>query len=222
MENDVKKFKNELQNIICRNGEQGKGHTIKTVQAYLSANKGAGAKAQTIGLKRTAEERALIEYANDAQLWLTPEEMGNYITEGAEQKIHFIVGTDYVLKMADAIFYTTWLDYFNNLLLHNAFFPNTAYELKGFIKPREQLYVAVQQPYIVSTEPTKLENISVFLLANGFLHKKNNDFYHPYLGIILEDLHDENVLTSNGVLFFVDTVFYLTEIFYQQVNTEKD
>ena len=30
------------------------------------------------------------------------------------------------------------------------------------------------------------------------------------LGIILEDLHDENVLTRNGLLYFIDTVFYLT------------
>jgi hypothetical protein len=34
------------------------------------------------------------------------------------------------------------------------------------------------------------------------------------MGIILEDLHDENVLTYNGVLFFIDTVFYLTRQFY--------
>ena len=31
------------------------------------------------------------------------------------------------------------------------------------------------------------------------------------LGIILEDLHDENVLTRNEILYFVDTVFYLKQ-----------
>ena len=29
------------------------------------------------------------------------------------------------------------------------------------------------------------------------------------MGIILEDLHDENVLTNQGALFFIDTIFYL-------------
>jgi len=29
------------------------------------------------------------------------------------------------------------------------------------------------------------------------------------LGLIIEDLHDENVLTQNGVLYFIDTVFYI-------------
>ena len=64
------------------------------------------------------------------------------------------------------------------------------------------------------TEKTNLDVVKNYLLANGFVHKKNNDYYHPDLGIILEDLHDENVLTNKGVLFFIDTVFYLTEIFY--------
>jgi Serine/Threonine/Tyrosine Kinase found in polyvalent proteins len=48
------------------------------------------------------------------------------------------------------------------------------------------------------------------------LHIKNNDYYHPGSGIIPEDLHDENGLTNNGVLFFVDTVFYSTPDFYRQ------
>jgi hypothetical protein len=60
-----------------------------------------------------------------------------------------------------------------------------------------------------------LKNVKTFLSENGFINKKNNDYYNPDLGIILEDLHDENVLTKNGDLFFIDTVFYLTEDFYK-------
>ena len=49
-----------------------------------------------------------------------------------------------------------------------------------------------------------------------FINKKNNDYFHPELGIILEDLHDENVLTQQGILYFIDTVFYLkSEIFWE-------
>ena len=42
---------------------------------------------------------------------------------------------------------------------------------------------------------------------------KNNDYINEFYGIILEDLHDENMLMRNGVLFFVDTVFYLKGFF---------
>ncbi len=52
-------------------------------------------------------------------------------------------------------------------------------------------------------------------MANGFVHRKRNDYYHPELVIILEDLHDENVLTKEGALYFIDTVFYITPDFYQ-------
>ena len=31
---------------------------------------------------------------------------------------------------------------------------------------------------------------------------------HKELGLILEDMHDENVLVNADTLFFIDTVFY--------------
>ena len=33
---------------------------------------------------------------------------------------------------------------------------------------------------------------------NGFEVIRNNDYRNPELGIIIEDLHDENVLTRGG------------------------
>ena len=43
---------------------------------------------------------------------------------------------------------------------------------------------------------------------------RNNDYRNPQLGIIIEDLHDENVLTRGGVLAFIDTVFYVEDGFW--------
>ena len=67
----------------------------------------------------------------------------------------------------------------------------------------------VEQKYIKADEPTDLQDVKNFLVNNGFDCSKNNDYYHPELGIILEDLHDENVLTAKGILYFIDTVFYI-------------
>ena len=50
--------------------------------------------------------------------------------------------------------------------------------------------------------------------SNGFHNIRNNDYKNNELGIIIEDLHDENVLTNHGVLYFIDTVFYLTSYFW--------
>jgi len=67
----------------------------------------------------------------------------------------------------------------------------------------------VRQPFVTATEKTDLEAVKKFMSENGFINTKNNDYRNTVLGIILEDLHDENVLTKDGVLYFVDTVFYI-------------
>ncbi|OAZ02981.1 hypothetical protein [Flavobacterium succinicans] len=113
------------------------------------------------------------------------------------------------------IYYLSWEDYFNNLLLNNYFFPDTAYQLVGFYESESVLYAVVEQAFIKSDQDTNLENVKNFLAENGFKNTRNNDYFNPDLGIILEDLHDENVLTYEGNLYFIDTVFYITPSFYQ-------
>ena len=208
-------LKYELQHIITGDDSKGQSRLIKATQTYLKANHPAGSKTEDEQFTRAAQERALIRYATENNLWIDETSFGTYITEGAEQKVFFPENTDYVVKLADAIFYLNWVDYFNNLLLHNALFTNTAYELIGFYRNTEKLFAVLKQPFIEAGEQTNLENVKEFLRANGFKLRKNNDYYHPFLGIILEDLHDENGLTNKEVLFFVDTVIYITEEFHQ-------
>jgi Serine/Threonine/Tyrosine Kinase found in polyvalent proteins len=213
---DFKYFKNELQHIIKGKGNSSQSNSIQSAKAYLTNSAKTGNKVKGAKLSRAEEERALKEYTIANKLFVQDDVLGNYITEGAEQKIFYPAHTDVVLKKADAIFYLSWAEYFDNLLIHNAFFPDTCYTLIGFTFTEEKLFAIVQQPFVFSSEKTDLTIVKNYLLANGFLHKKNNDYYHPYLGIIAEDLHDENVLTNNGVLFFVDTVFYLMDGFYEK------
>ncbi|GAA0870955.1 hypothetical protein GCM10009117_01000 [Gangjinia marincola] len=47
------------------------------------------------------------------------------------------------------------------------------------------------------------------MINNGFINTRRHDYHHPQLGIIIEDLHDENALTSDDLLYFIDTVFYI-------------
>jgi hypothetical protein len=102
-----------------------------------------------------------------------------------------------------------WTDYFINLLLNNYFFPDTAYKLLGFFENNSTVYAVVEQQFIKATEKTDLKHVEQFMNSNGFQKIRNNDYFNPESGIILEDLHDENVLTNNGILYFIDTVFYL-------------
>ena len=67
----------------------------------------------------------------------------------------------------------------------------------------------VEQPFVKATGITDLSLVKSFLENNGFRNTKNHDYYNEELHVILEDLHDENVLTQNSMLYFIDTVFYM-------------
>jgi len=102
------------------------------------------------------------------------------------------------------------LEFLNSVLLHNLLFSNTAYELLGFAIKENILVAVLQQPLITSDELVELRNIREFLEFNGFKNTKRQDYENSELGLILEDMHDENVLSSEGILFFIDSVFYIT------------
>jgi len=74
-----------------------------------------------------------------------------YLTRGGESEVYLAADKLNVIKVNDAIYYATWTEYFNSLVLHNLLFP-------------------------------------------------------------LEDMHDENVISRQGLLFFIDTVFYIMAI----------
>ena len=209
-------IKNELQHIILGNEQIGSAGKLKTVQNFLRGNAEIGYGGSNKKLIKREEEKLLLSFATTENLFYSgkiAEE--NFVAEGAEQKVYRF--NDFqVIKTNDAIFYETWLDYFNNLLIHNYFFPSTTYEFIGFTVLDNKLFAVVRQDFIIATEPTDLNAVKLFLEFNGFSNTRNNDYFNANLGIIFEDLHDENVLSRNQVLFFIDTVFYLTEKFFNE------
>ncbi len=56
----------------------------------------------------------------EQHLWCTTFDFTQFISAGAEQKV-YLNGEKEVLKLNDAIYYASWLDYFYNLLLNNYF-----------------------------------------------------------------------------------------------------
>lgn len=207
-------MKDELQDIISGKSQVRHGSTIQTISRYLRKSKSPGGTFES-GKQIKSEERALIsEFCNRNSFWITYININAFISSGAEQKV-YLQNKHKVIKLNDTIYYESWEDYLNNLLLHNYLFPDTAYQLIGFYEQKDILYAVVEQKFVESNSATKLENVGEFLISNGFINTRNNDYFNPEAGIILEDLHDENVLTFDSNLFFIDTVFYLTEAFYK-------
>jgi hypothetical protein len=206
---DFKNIKYELKNILSGKSQVSHGEPIQAAATYLKESTKTSAMAQRNQHDKTEETEKLIQYINANNLWNCDIDFSAFISQGAEQRV-YIENKSKVLKLNDAIYYATWVDYFNNLLLNNYFFPDTAYQLKGFYKSdNDTIYAIVSQNYVEATQPTDLGIVKQYLENQGFTNTKNHDYYNADLGIILEDLHDENVLTANDILYFIDTVFYI-------------
>lgn len=207
-------MKNELQNIISGKSQVRHGNSIQTISRYLRKSEGSGGTLKSSKQIKNEEATLIKQFCDKNGFWITGININAFISSGAEQKV-YLQNKHKVIKLNDSIYYETWKDYFNNLLLNNYYFSDTAYQLIGFYEQNEILYAVVEQKFVESDCDTELENVKVFLTSNGFINTRNNDYFNSELGIILEDLHDENVLTFQGSLFFIDTVFYLTDQFYK-------
>lgn len=201
-------MKDDIQHILSGTSQVKHHHLIQTACSYLKGSKGASSMAKDQQHYKEEETKSLIQFAEYNCLWVANIDTDLYVSKGAEQKVYLKDGST-VLKLNDAIYYASWVDYFHNLLLNNLFFPDTAYQLLGFYKDLDVLYAVVEQPFVKANEKTDLTVVKAFLENNGFVNKKNHDYFNQELGLILEDLHDENVLTQNGMLYFIDTVFYI-------------
>ena len=211
----MKNIKNELQNIITGNGQIGDKNLIKTIQDVLRRNeKSIQISSQNKLVK--SEEEIFLKHIIEAEDLTYKEEISesNYISEGAEQKVYRL-DHKYIIKLNDTIFYASWKDYFNSLLIHNYFFNSTKYELLGFKIINKKIFAVVKQRFVKADEIVDLEQLKSFLEFNNFRNVRNNDYQNDELGLIFEDLHDENVLINNGILYFIDTIFYLTDNFYK-------
>jgi hypothetical protein len=77
------------------------------------------------------------------------------------------------------------------------------YTLEGFKKEGDKLFAVVEQTFVISDRIVDLNDVESFFKVKGFIKPNplKNDYKNKELGIILEELHDENVLQNKGELF---------------------
>ncbi|AEW00906.1 hypothetical protein Niako_4650 [Niastella koreensis GR20-10] len=209
-------IRQKLQNIVRGDVLEGQKDHCTAIRNLLCQSFGSNPT-----IKKEFESRSIVKeeqarfikaYAEDKRLWMQSLPAGSqYLTEGGESKIYLAPDQLHVIKNNDAVYYATWLEYFNSLVIHNLLFPNTAYELVGFTMGKEGELRAVVLQRFIEGEQADLADIKDHLIFNGFAHTKRQDYFNTEFGLILEDMHDENVIARNDVLFFIDTVFYITE-----------
>lgn len=198
-----------LERIKARFGCDIEDTLISSVYSFLISDSLGNLQKTDDYVDKDKEATLLASYIDDNDLYFDELKFSIYLDEGAEQKVFFDDEKSKVIKLNDAIFYVNWSQYFESLIVHNILFSETKYELWGFVKINETLYSAISQDYIEPTEKTNLDLVRKYMLSKGFIIKKKNDYVHTELGIIVEDLHEENVLVKDDTLFFIDTVIYL-------------
>jgi len=183
-----------IRNSIC-----SRFKTSTTVKTDFEGN----------AIVKEEQARFIEDYCSKNHLWYSdmPGE-DRYLTRGGEARIYLHPDNRHVIKLNDAVYYATWLEFLNSILLHNLLFVNTAYQLLGFVKEEGTLFAVLQQTFILSNAQVELGDIKIFLEFNEFENTRRNDYIHRELGLILEDMHDENVLVNSDTLFFIDSVFY--------------
>jgi hypothetical protein len=209
-------IRGKLKDIIRGTCRQGESDRCSTFRNLLIESFGASPT-----VKGEFESRAIIKekqaeflksYAKTNGLLLDSLPWGSeYVTRGGEAKIYLAADKRNVIKVNDGVYYATWSEFLDSLIIHNTLFPNTAYKLVGFIETDGNLAAALSQPFIEGGQ-AKLEDIRSFLSFNGFENTKRQDYYNREFGLVLEDMHDENVIAREGLLFFIDTVFYILEL----------
>ena len=202
----------KLTNIIQGSCIQGPADYCTAVRNHLCSGFATSTtvKANFEGnaIIKKEQELNLREFATENNLWvaLLPKQ---YLTRGGESQVYLEDNGKHVVKINDAIYYATWLEYFNSILLHNLIFPDTAYTFIGFIEIDDILYAVTRQSFITAHGQAQLDDIRTFLEYNGFTNTKRQDYFNAEYGLILEDMHDENVIINSDKLFFIDTVFYI-------------
>ena len=206
-------IREKLQNIVHGTRFEGPADNCATVRNLLVESFGTGST-----VKSEFESRAVIKeeqagflrtHAQESGLWLTYLPAGTeYLTRGGESKVYLDPDKLNLIKVNDAIYYATWSEYFTSVVIHNLLFPQTAYSLIGFVEDAGNLCVVLRQPFIEGLQ-AKLEDINDLLTFNGFVNTRRQDYLNKEFGLVLEDMHDENVIVKEDVLFFIDTVFYV-------------
>lgn len=210
LSNDTRK---KLENIIrgiSLAGEQDNCATIRNVLcASFSTSRTVKKDFDRQSIIKEKQAELLKTYCTNNHLWILDlPDKSRFLAKGGEAQVYLDKDNRSVVKLNDAIYYATWLEFFNSLVIHNLLFKDTAYTFLGFTQKNGILQAVLKQPYIHSDGIVNLSDVKELLHFNGFEKTKRNDYYNQELGLILEDMHDENVIMNVGTLFFIDTVFY--------------
>ena len=145
----------------------------------------------------------LLDGAEFERVWKEQGEMG-----GAENDIHYDERTGLVWKRNRVdVMHVSYVQFFDRMLLHNAYFPEAPLRLEGFVDSEAGLCPVFTQPDVHAERGAKRAEVEPMMKARGHTRKEAEDYANRVVRI--EDLHDGNVLVdADGVLKVIDPVIF--------------
>jgi hypothetical protein len=114
-----------------------------------------------------------------------------------------------VWKRNNLSFHLSYADFFDRLALHRLLFPGAPLRFEGFIAEAASLWPVMSQPVVRAGRGAVRAEVEKLMHRLDFVRVRNDDYRHAE-GIIVEDLHDENVfLDLEGNVVVIDPVIYL-------------
>ena len=162
---------------------------------------------------RLAERDALQAWAENANLMLdaadfTRQWLAFGEVEGGEHQVYQTGGWFY--KRNNMAYHSSYLEYFHRVVLHNYLFAETAIQFEGLMWYDDMLQLVIRQKALLGQRGATRAEVESELNLRGFSRRTADNYYSSSLGLLVEDLHDENMLVdADGDLIIFDPVIYI-------------
>lgn len=157
-------------------------------------------------LRAWAETRGLLLKAREfTQHWLAYGEI-----EGGEHQVYQAGGWFY--KRNNMAYHSGYLEYLHRVVLHNYLFAETAICFEGLMWYDDLLQPVISQKALAGVRGATRDEVEHEMLLRGFVRRFADNYYNPTLNVLVEDLHDENVLVdADGDLLIFDPVIHIAK-----------
>ncbi len=128
--------------------------------------------------------------------------------EGGEHQVFQASGRFY--KRNNMAYHSGYLEYFHRVVLHNYLFVETAVHFEGLMWYDDLIQPVISQKAILADRGATRSEVEHEMKLRGFTRRNADNYISTAMGVLVEDLHDENVLVdADGDLLIFDPVIYL-------------
>lgn len=165
------------------------------------------------------EAEHLLEWAKKSGVLLDNDEFNRRWEEDGrkgetENELYYDEASHRWFKRNNMFMHSTYLEFLHRMALHNYHFPEAPVKLEGFVMHEDTLMPVMSQPHVQAERGATKAEVVEYMKKLGFKHKTGVDFYNPETGVIVEDLHDENVLVNPEDpthMYIVDPIIFLDD-----------